>query len=176
MTSGPVRRGLHGAHAATALALVLTGFLILYPDFRTRTVGGFGREIGAVHVYVGIVFGVAPLLAWLLAPRDLIRDAWQRATAVHAGAVWRRTHLFVSVSAGALLVLTGLIMWLGVDLSIAIWDAADLVHVYSHWVVTLGLPLHLVAARRKIAERLRLALGGEPPELFEFVDDPEDEA
>jgi hypothetical protein len=33
-----------------------------------------------------------------------------------------------------------------------------------------------VAARRKIAERLRLALGGEPPELFEFVDDPEDEA
>ncbi len=175
MTVVPVRRGLHAAHAVTALALLVTGLLILWPELRSRTLGGYGREVGEIHVYLGLVFAIAPVLAWLLAPRGLLADLWKQIDPSGLRSSWRRTHIVVSIIASAALSLSGLVLWLAVDLPIPLWDAADQVHVVCHWIVMLSLPLHVVVARRKIAERVRLMLGGEPPELFEFADDHDEE-
>lgn len=174
MTVGPVRRGLHAAHAVMALALLATGLLILWPELRSRTLGGYGREVGEIHIYLGLAFAIAPLLAWLLAPRGLLANLWEQIDASGLRSRWRRTHIVVSIIASPALTLSGLVLWLGDDLPIVVWDGADLVHVVCHWVVTISLPLHVVVARRKIAERVRLMLGGEPPELFEFTDDPDE--
>ncbi len=175
MTAGPVRRGLHALHAVAGLALVVTGLLILLPDLRSSTLGGYGREVGLVHVYLGLLFAVAPVLAWMWVPRGLLAGSWERIRQQGPGATWRRAHIVVTLVASAALSLSGVIMWLGTDLPTAIWDATDQVHVVCHWVVTLSLPVHLLVSRRRIAERVRLALGSEPPDPFEFGDELDEE-
>lgn len=175
MTTGPVRRGLHVAHAATVLVLVVTGLLILWPELRSRTLGGYGVETGRVHLYLGLAFAIAPVLAWLLAPRGLLADLWEQIDPRDLRSRWRRTHIVVSLVSSAALTLSGLVLWLGVDLPVKLWDATADVHVVGHWILTLSLPVHLVVSRRKITQRVRLMLGGEPPELFEFADDIPDD-
>ncbi|MDP6978144.1 MAG: hypothetical protein QF570_06005 [Myxococcota bacterium] len=74
-----------------------------------------------------------------------------------------------------MLTVTGLVLWLGADLPIEIWDVAVEIHAICHWIIVLSLPLHLLVVWRTAIERLRLMLGGEPPELFEFADDGDDD-
>ncbi len=160
MPAGPVRRGLHAAHAVTAVVLVVTGLLILLPEMRSQTIGGYGQETGRIHVYVGLAFAVAPLVAWLWAPRGLLAAPWERTRARDFRSTWRRTHIIISLVASAALTASGLVLWLGVDLPVELWDAADQVHVICHWVVTASIPLHLAMSRRGITRRLRQLIGG----------------
>ncbi len=159
MPAGSVRRGLHIAHATTAIVLVATGLLILLPELRSQTIGGYGQETGQIHVYAGLAFAAAPLLACLWVPRGLLTAPWERTRPHDFQSTWRRTHIIVSLIASAALTVSGLVLWLGVDLPTEQWDAADQVHVICHWVVTATIPLHLVASRRGIARRLGQLIG-----------------
>jgi cytochrome b subunit of formate dehydrogenase len=174
MTPVTTRRLLHQAHLVTTLVLLVTGFLIQFPDLRARVLGGYGRELAEVHVWLGWAFTAAPLLALALAARPLLADLGRR-LGPREPMSWRKAHVAITLVAGALLTLTGIVLWVPGRLPLALLDASLEVHIWATWIFTAALPVHLVVARRKIVERVRVALGGEPPPLFEFADDTDEE-
>ena len=170
------RRWLHASHALTTLALLATGFLIQWPDLRARVVGGYGRELAIVHVWVGWAFALAPPLALALAVHPLLADLARRLGPAETSR-GRQAHVVITLVAGGLLSVTGIVLWWPDDsgaLPLALLDASLEVHIWATWVFAVSLPMHLLAARRKIVERVRVALGGEPPPLFEFADDSDE--
>lgn len=170
-------RALHALHALTTLALLATGFLVQWPDLRARVVGGYGRELAILHVWVGWAFALAPLLALAFAARPLLADVARRFGPSETSR-WRKAHVVVTLVAGSLLSVTGVALWWPDDFGafpLAFLDASLEVHIWATWVFALSLPLHLLVARGKIVERVRVALGGEPPPLFEFADDSDEE-
>jgi cytochrome b subunit of formate dehydrogenase len=169
------RRLLHAVHGVTTLVLLATGFLIQWPDLRARLVGGYGRELADVHVWMGWAFVAAPVLALPLAARPLLADLRRRLHRQEPLS-WRKAHVAITLAACAVLTLSGIALWVPLSLPVGLLDASVEAHVWATWAVTLSLPVHLVVARRKIAERVRVLLGGEPPPLFEFADDPDEKS
>lgn len=170
-----LRRLLHAAHGLTTLALLVTGFLIEWPDLRAQTVGGYGRELTQYHLWFGWAFAAAPLLA-AGAAGALFLDLRQRLGPPDP-ITWRKLHIVITGVGSALLIASGIILWLFDELPLIVQDVSLEIHIWATWVFAASLPVHLVVARRKIAERVRLFRGGGPPPLFEFSDgdpDPED--
>ena len=174
MTATATRRLLHATHTITSLALLATGLLIEWPDLRARVVGGYGRQLAEIHVWLGWVFAAAPVLALAVAARPLFADLTERLGPPDPIA-WRKVHIVITLAASALLTVTGFLLWWSDDLPLVLEDASLEVHIWMTWLLALSLPVHLFEARRKIRERARLYLKGEPPPLFEFADDEEDE-
>jgi cytochrome b subunit of formate dehydrogenase len=175
MTPFTTRRLLHAAHVVATLVLLATGFLIQWPDLRAQVIGGYGRELAEVHVWMGWAFAAAPALALALASRPLLDDLGRRLGSQEPLS-WRKAHVVITLVAGALLTLTGIALWVLGALPVALLDASLEVHIWATWVLAISLPVHLVVARRKIVERVRVALGGEPPPLFEFGDEADEES
>jgi len=174
MTPATKRRLLHAAHGVTALALLATGFLIQWPDLRAKIVGGYGRELAEIHLWFGWAFAAVPLLA--LAAAGALWADLRRRLGPPDPITWRKLHIVVTLASGALLGVSGIILWGFPELPLVVQDVSLEVHIWATWIITATLPVHLVAARPKIAERVRLLRGGEPPPLFEFVDeDPDSE-
>jgi len=173
MTGTTARRLLHVAHAATTLALLATGFLIEWPDLRARVVGGYGRQLADIHVWIGWAFAAAPLLAVAAAARPLIADLAQRLGPPDP-LTWKKAHVLLTLAAGVLLTATGVVLWWPGDVPVALQDASLEIHIVATWVLALSLPVHLVEARRKMAELVRHHLRGGPPPLFEFTDEEDD--
>lgn len=174
MNAGLVRRGLHGAHAAAAVVLLATGVLLGVPDLRARLLGGYGREVAAGHDVGAYVFLAAPLLAFLLAARPLVRDL-RRRLGPPDGPSWRKLHIVLSVALSACLSASGLVLWAGAAAPAIVYDGALEAHVAAAWALGVALPLHLVAARRKLAARLREILRGGSERLpFEAELEPEE--
>jgi len=174
MTPVTTRRLLHTAHLIATLVLLATGFLIQWPDLRARVVGGYGRELAEVHLWVGWAFAAAPALALALVARPLLEDLGRR-LGPQEPMSWRKAHVLITLVAGALLTLSGILLWVPGALPLVLLDASLEVHIWATWVFAASLPVHLVVARRKIVERVRVALGGEPPPLFEFAEDTDEE-
>jgi len=170
MTGATARRLLHLTHAVTTLALLATGFLIEWPDLRARVVGGYGRQLADVHVWVGWAFAAAPLLAAAAAAGPLFADLAQRVGPSDAQ-TWKKAHVLITLAAGALLTVTGVVLWWSGDVPVAVQDVSLEIHIVATWVLALSLPVHVFEARRKIAESVRLRLRGGPPPLFEFADE-----
>jgi cytochrome b subunit of formate dehydrogenase len=173
MNPATARRLLHGAHAAATLVLLATGFLIEWPELRGRLVGGYGRELGRIHVWIGWAFAAAPAVALLAAARPLLTDVRARLGPPNPIG-WRKLHIVISLAASGLLVVSGIVLWWPSEVRLPLLDACLAIHIGCTWLLAATLPLHLVAARAKIAERIRHPLGSEPPPLFEFADDETD--
>lgn len=156
-----IRRALHAGHALTTLVLIATGLLIGFPDLRARLVGGYGRELADVHVYVGLAFIAIPALAAAVATPSLYRDTVRRLGPPDA-LTWRKLHIVLTLVAGLLLTVSGLALWLDAGMPLAVSDAALAVHEILTYVLAAALPVHLIAGRRKIVERARVLLGREP--------------
>ena len=174
MGPATARRLLHMVHGVTTLVLLATGFLIQWPDLRALVVGGYGRELARYHLWFGWAFAAAPLLG-LAAAGALLADLRERLGPPDP-ITWRKLHIVITGVGSALLTATGILLW-GLDEPLIVQDVALEIHIWATWVLTASLPIHLVVARRKIVERVRLLSGGEPPPLFEFDDedsDPED--
>jgi hypothetical protein len=77
----------------------------------------------------------------------------------------------ITVAASLLLSTSGIILWWFQDLPLVVQDVSLEIHIWATWAVAASLPVHLVVARRKITERVRLIRADEPPPLFEFVDE-----
>lgn len=173
MSPRSVRRLVHAVHAVTTLALFATGLLLEWPDLRGRVVGGYGRQIADIHVYLGWAFAAVPAAAIAAAP-PLLADVRHRLGPL-APTRWSALHVAITLVASALLILTGIVLWGGDSLPLVLQDVSLEIHIWATWVVAASLPVHLFVARRKIAERVRLLFTGEPPPLFEFADDEDDE-
>ncbi len=158
MSPARIRRALHLVYALAVLVKVASGLLLTEPDLRAKLVGGYGREIMDIHLWSGWVFLGAPLLALALAARPLLRDLWRRLR-WPAGITWRKIHIVATLSLGITLSLTGLLLWLDLDLPRGFTDLMLEVHDVLIWVVIAALSAHLLAARRKILARARQLLG-----------------
>ena len=171
-----VRHALHHVYATMAIALMITGVFLTLPDLRGRLLGGYGRETLQLHLWAGWVFLAVPPLALLLGRRDLLTALRERLT---EGRPWRRFHMASVLIAGFLLGLTGIVLWLDLELSRTLADLTSNVHEWLSWFVIAELGVHVVVAWRKTYERARMLLGLSPvgkgedaeAELFEFADD-----
>ncbi len=153
-----LRRLLHVTNALLTVALIGTGLLITYPDLRGQLIGGYGLQLANWHRTAAIAFLVAPVLALALAPFSLARELPQRLR-VSQSNVWRRAHLLSFLVTFVALAVSGGLLWFEVELSSAVADVARGVHDTATWIVIVALPVHLYAARRKIAYRTASLLG-----------------
>ena len=174
MTPLTTRRLLHAGHGVATLALLATGFLIQWPDLRAQLVGGYGRQLAEIHLWSGWVFILAPLLALMPGTAGAVFADLRRRLGPPDGITWRKLHIVITLLGSVLLGVSGIVLWGFQDLPQLVQDVSLEVHIWATWVFTATLLLHLAVARRATVERVRLLLGGEPPPLFEFVDDDPD--
>ena len=165
MTASLVRRSLHAAHAAVSLLLLATGLLLGSPDLRARLLGGYGREVAEWHDFGAMAFLAAPAFALLLAARPLATDLRAR-LGPPDGLTWRKLHIGLTLALSALLSASGVVLWVAAALPTSAYDRALSVHLAAAWGLAVTLPLHLFAARRKIAGRAREILRGGPEDAF----------
>lgn len=168
------RRLVHATHAAATLLLLATGLLLQSPDWRARLVGGYGRQIAEVHQWAGVAFVAIPLLALARAGRPLARDA-RRRLGPPDPVGWKKIHIVVSLVGGLLFGVTGFVLWFDRAFPLVLSDLGLEVHAVLTWVFVAMLLIHLVAARRKIAEKARGWTGGGEPVLDDPLQLPEDE-
>ena len=116
-----IRRAFHHLYTLAALLLIATGLLLAEPDLRARLVGGYGREILDLHIWVGVGFIVIPVLALLAAARPLGRHL-RRRLGPPDGVTWRKIHTVFTLVAGAALGLSGLLLWLDPGMPLALVD------------------------------------------------------
>lgn len=168
-----IRRGLHAAHAILTLVLAATGLLLAFPELRSAVTGGYGGLLVDLHLWGGVLFAASPLLALLLARPHLVEELRRRLGPPDPWR-WRKTHIVLSIVVVAGLSVSGAAMWLDTSLPTAAADLARFSHEAFTVVVLVALPVHLVAARAALAQRVRRWLGLEPDidELFDF-DEPD---
>jgi cytochrome b subunit of formate dehydrogenase len=166
-----VRRGLHLVHAGSALFLLATGVLLAAPDLRARLVGGYGRQLASSHDVGAWAFLLAPALAIALAARPLARDLRARLGPPPEGPSWQKVHIVLSLVLSLLLAASGVALWNTASLTGPWYDVALETHVAASWALGVAIPLHLVAARRKLVARAREILAGGPdPRLLDPPD------
>ena len=108
---------------------------------------------------------------FLLAARPIWRDLLRR-LGPPDGITWRKIDIVVSLVAGVLLAVSGVILWLDLGLSVAVIDATLFVHQAFSWLIFGALVVHIVAAWRKTVVRTREILGFESAHPFPFdIDD-----
>lgn len=147
-----LRKSAHGVRAATFLVLLATGVLIVSPALRARLLGGYGLQILAIHVWVGVAFTLATLpfvgLALRHAPRVGSRPAL---------GTWRHLHLRFTVAATAALAASGFLLCRDGAWSAAAIDAASAAHRWLSVAAAGVLVVHLaVVAGRRLSARTTL--------------------
>jgi cytochrome b subunit of formate dehydrogenase len=170
-----IRRGLHAAHAVLTLVLAATGLMLAFPELRSAVTGGYGGLLVDLHLWGGVLFAVSPLLALAVARPHLVEELRRRLGPPDPWR-WRKTHIVLSIALVAGLSVSGAAMWLDASLPTAAADLARFSHEVLTVVILVALPVHLVAARVALVQRVRRWLGLEPDvdELFDFDEaDPE---
>jgi cytochrome b subunit of formate dehydrogenase len=166
MNSASVRRALHAVHALASLLLIGTGVLIHWPELRLLVLGGYGMALAWLHEWTGLAFIVAPLLSLGLAARPLLRDLGARLGPPDPPS-WRKLHIALTLVLSALLSLSGVALWQQEYLPMRAADLALDAHIWLSWLIAISIPVHLFAARRKIAEIVAVRLGLRPPPEIE---------
>jgi cytochrome b subunit of formate dehydrogenase len=172
MSPSGIRRALHDTHVLTTLVLIASGLLLTLPDLRALVVGGYGRQIARVHLWVGWISLAAPALALALAARPLWRDLRRRLAPPHPLA-WRKIHIVFTLFSVLLLAVSGVLLWLDPGFPITVIDVLLEIHLLLTWALVAVIPLHLVVGWRKIVERTReiLGLGSPTPLPFDPAED-----
>jgi cytochrome b subunit of formate dehydrogenase len=156
------RRLVHATHALATLVLIGTGLLLQMPDWRARLVGGYGRQLAEIHEWAGAVFVAIPLLALTRAARPLLRDTRRRLGPPDPWS-WKKLHIVLSLAGGLLLGTTGIVLWFDRAFPLVLLDLSLELHAVLTWVFLAMLAVHLVAARRKMAGKIReWSRGGAP--------------
>lgn len=156
------------------LLLLATGVLLFFPELRGAAIGGYGQRILDLHLWGGVIFAVAPLLAAALVARALVEDVRRRLGPPDPWG-WRKTNIVLSLAASAGLVVSGFAIWFDDVLPRAFGEPMHWIHDALTVVLGAALPIHIVMSRRKIASRVRewLGLAPPPPEPFDFEDEDE---
>ena len=148
------RRIFHAANALTTIGLIFTGFLITYPDLRAQLIGGYALQLAEWHRLMALAFMAMPV-AWVLkTPTELLQTvSWHlRSTWLD---LWRKAHYGICLVASAILVVTGTVLWLDIEVSHTTLDATVGAHVVSTWVVFLTIPLHWLSVASRVVRAKR---------------------
>lgn len=174
MSAAHIRRLLHAVHALVVLLLIATGVLLYSPELRSAAIGGYGQRILDLHLWAGVVFGVAPIVAAVLVGRALLEDVRRRLGPPDPWG-WRKTNIVLSLAASVILVLSGVAIWFDDALPRAWGEPLHWLHDALTVVLIVALPIHISMSRRKIVSRVRewLGLAPPPPEPFDFEDEDE---
>ncbi len=151
-----IRRWVHRISGTAVLVLLVTGTLVTLPDLRTAVIGGQGRILSDIHLWIGLAFVLAPLMGLLYSKGSIIKNIARRlldSSKIH----WRRIHPSTALISGMMMCLTGPIMWLDSiwEYPVIVMDGVFLVHLTFAWVLGLALPMHLVMARRGIGRTIK---------------------
>jgi hypothetical protein len=131
--------------------------------------------VAAWHDVGAWAFLAAPLLALLVSARPLLVDLRTRLGSSD-GLTWRKLHIALTLALSSVLAASGLVLWTGAEVPAALYDGALELHVAASWGLGVTLPIHLVAARRKLAARAREILRGGPEgPLLDPALDPDEE-
>ncbi|MDB4433435.1 cytochrome b/b6 domain-containing protein [bacterium] len=150
MNPAAIRRWLHHLFAVLSVVLLASGLLLTLPDLRAKLVGGYGRQILDIHIWLGWAYLALPALALAAAARALLRDLSRRLRKPVA-TTWSRIYILFSLASGVLFAVTGVLLWLDPGLSRAAVDALVELHEVFSWALLAVIPAHLLAARRGIA-------------------------
>jgi hypothetical protein len=159
-----MRQVLHAVNAIVSLVLLGTGFLIEF------------LQIAQWHLWLGWLFMAVPVIALLLAGRDLTRHLWTF-LGPPDGVTARKVVAVVNLAGGVALAVSGVLLWLDENLPLALSDASLTVHIAFTWTLAALIPLHLFLSRRRIGLRLLQLVGRgpspEPPDwMLEDGEDP----
>ena len=92
MTETRIRSALHSSNALAFFALFGSGLLLQFPDLRAWLVGGYGREIQQIHLWLSVWFLAAPVLALGLLGRSWWRESRRDLMSPAAGTRWQSAH------------------------------------------------------------------------------------
>jgi cytochrome b subunit of formate dehydrogenase len=166
MTPIHLRRALHTAHAIASILLLGTGLLLEFPELRGLSIGGYGGRVVSIHLWVGVAFMLVPLAALALAGRPLVEDLRRRLGPPDPWR-WRKSHITGSIVTVVVFSVSGIILWGDDWFPLALWDASRTAHIAFTVLISISLPIHLVAARRKMLARAKEMLGlAESPDSF----------
>jgi formate dehydrogenase subunit gamma len=70
----------HWVHAGAYIPLAITGFMIFAPGLKGVTQGTLGENLRLVHRIFAVVFGIMPILYFLLEPRRFLRNVRESLT------------------------------------------------------------------------------------------------
>lgn len=127
---------VHLAYTLCFLSLAATGFLLFFPDLRMALTSGYSLVIGRVHKYAGAA--AVPVL--LVFGRTLVQSQSDPTA-------WRRAHSWLVVGTGALLAVSGVVLWFPTYFSEVLVNASTLSHQALTFVVVPLFILHLIMIR-----------------------------
>lgn len=156
--SRPVRRSLHALNAVLFLALLATGLLFQFPEWRAALLGGYGMLLQDIHRWGGVAFAAFPVAALAWVGRTLVRDAWKRASRPRGRAL-RRGNLWAALIGGVGFTATGAVLWWSPQGMPALVDASLWLHQVLTYAALAILVAHLIWIRRLIWAKTRAALG-----------------
>ncbi len=154
MKPARIRRLVHDTNATAALALLLTGTLIAFPDLRSIVLGGYGNQLHDIHIWSGWTFVSVPLLGFIYKRKEIAAHLRRRLRPGRQNQL-RRVHLAGSLACGTLFGITGLVMWWEAGVPLIVLDALLEVHIWLAWLMGFALLTHLYSARRGILGRTR---------------------
>lgn len=149
-----IRSWLHNGNVILSFTLLITGLLMMFPDFRSQLIGGFGRELGLVHLWVGWGFLAFPLL--FLPVAKTLWSETQKRLSTKTPMRWRKVNLGFALAFAIGINLTGVILWWNDQVPLFVLDASLLLHQILTFAFIVSLSVHLYMARRGIAARLRV--------------------
>jgi cytochrome b subunit of formate dehydrogenase len=158
-----VRPLLHTAHLLTFLLLLATGLLLFLPGLRALITGGYSLVIRETHRWGGVAFVVLPgVLVLPCGVRRVFAVPGQRT----GRKLWQGMHTSVTVLTGAMLALTGFILWGKRLFPEGIADSSLTAHDWLTFVGVAVLGMHVldvgVAALFGRLQGVAVARGSEP--------------
>jgi hypothetical protein len=148
-----IRRWVHDWYAALAVALLITGFLITYPDLRSAVLGRYGFYMPEIHNWAGGFFIGLPIVGAFFRGKENWTHLKKRMFNM-SKIQWRQIHLSGTWIAGITFALSGLILWWEKGIPLFIMDAMFAIHLWLAWLFLFATLYHLIAARRAIVVRV----------------------
>ena len=156
MKPAKIRGWLHILYAILAFILTVSGLLITFPDIRSKLIGGYGRYLSDIHVWVGWMIILLPIPVFLLTPKPMI-DYSKRKLSLKSPFRWAKVNLSFTMISAIIFSVTGILIWvdngsMGIDVQIPfiVVDIAIKIHNYLTWILIAAVLLHLFFARRVI--------------------------
>lgn len=148
---------VHTTHLVTFLVLFASGLLLLLPNLRAATIGGYALTLQLVHRWGGVAFVVLPASVVLLAG---VRTVFWPPAVRTTRAWWQGLHVLFTLVMSAIFTVTGAVIWAAALMPVALHDLAQLVHDRLTYVAAALLGLHLVeVGAASLLARVRAAAG-----------------